>query len=263
MRDTIVTLTTDFGTSDPFVGVMKGVILRIAPRARIVDITHDIAPFDVAAGAFAISQTWSYFPKKTIHLVVVDPGVGSARRPLLVQIEGQFFVAPDNGVLSMIYSRGNHKVRHITADQFFRKPVSLTFQGRDVFSPVAAYLAIGVAPPRFGTFILDYVRLTLDQPVQTGKRTWTGVVLRVDRFGNLITNFRLDAFPSLTTRPFDIGVGFEKVSRLAGTFSEGSPGELVVVNGSSGFLEIATNQASAAQLLGCAAGSPVELTPYP
>ena len=268
MPDPIVTLTTDFGTSDHFVGVMKGVILGIAPRARIVDITHDVAPFEVTGGAFAISQAWSYFPKGTIHIVVVDPGVGSARRPLLVQTMGHYFIAPDNGVLSMVYSRmihrrETHRVRHITADRYFRKPVSRTFHGRDIFSPVAAHLATGVTPARFGKLIQDHVRLTLDQPVQTGKRTWTGAVLHVDRFGNLITNFHMDAFASVTTRPFEIDVGFEKLNRLVQMFSEGSAGELLVLIGSSGFLEVAANQASAAKLLGCGAGSPVELTLYP
>ncbi|MDQ6758622.1 MAG: SAM-dependent chlorinase/fluorinase, partial [Acidobacteriota bacterium] len=176
MPDPVITLTTDFGTSDHFVGVMKGVILGIAPQARIVDITHDIAPFGVTEGAFAISQAYAYFPKNTIHVVVVDPGVGSARRPLLVETAGHFFVAPDNGVLSMIYSRADHKVRHITCERYFRQPVSPTFHGRDIFSPVAAHLAAGTAPARFGKLVQDPVRLALDQPTQTGKRTWTGAV---------------------------------------------------------------------------------------
>ncbi len=262
MPDPIITLTTDFGTSDHFVGVMKGVILGIAPQARIVDITHEVAPFEVTQAAFAISQAYAYFPKKTIHVVVVDPGVGSARRPLLVETAGHYLIAPDNGVLSMIYNRADHKVRHITADGYFCQPVSRTFHGRDIFSPVAAHLAAGTAPARFGKLVYDHVRLALDEPTQTGKRTWTGAVLRVDRFGNLITNLHIDAFPSIATRPFEIGIGFEKLTRLAQTFSEGDPGELMVLTGSSGFLEVSANQASAAKLLGCAAGSPVELTLY-
>jgi len=260
MRDALVTLTTDFGTSDHFVGVMKGVISGIVPQARIVDITHQVQPFEIADGAFLIAQAYSHFPKKTIHVVVVDPGVGSARRPLLVEMAGQYFVAPDNGVLSMVYSRGPHKARHITNEAYFLKPVSLTFHGRDVFAPVAAHLASGVAPSRFGKTISDQVRLTLDKPVQTGKRTWTGSVLRVDRFGNLITNFHVDIFPGVTTRPFEVNVGLEKLTRLATTFADGAPGELFLVTGSSGYFEVAANQASAAKLLGCGAGSPVELT---
>ncbi len=260
MPDPIITLTTDFGTSDHFAGVMKGVILSIAPRSRIVDITHDVQPFDVTAGAFAISEAYPYFPKKTIHVVIVDPGVGSTRRPLLVEMARQYFIAPDNGVLSMIYRREQHKVRHITAEHYFRHPVSRTFHGRDIFSPVAAHLATGVPPARFGKLIQDHVRLTLDQPTQTGKRTWTGAVLRVDRFGNLITNLHIDAFPTLSARPFEMGIGFEKLTRLAQTFSDGNPGELMILVGSSGFLEVTANQVSAAKLLGCGAGSPVELT---
>src|SRR5947209_10040876 len=164
MRDALVTLTTDFGTSDHFVGVMKGVISGIVPQARIVDITHQVQPFEIADGAFLIAQAYSHFPKKTIHVVVVDPGVGSARRPLLVEMAGQYFVAPDNGVLSMVYSRAPHKARHITNEAYFLKPVSLTFHGRDVFAPVAAHLASGVAPSRFGKTISDHVRLTSDNP---------------------------------------------------------------------------------------------------
>ncbi|MDQ2947986.1 MAG: SAM-dependent chlorinase/fluorinase [Acidobacteriota bacterium] len=262
MPDPIITLTTDFGTSDHFVGAMKGVILSIAPRASIIDITHDVQAFDVTEGAFAISQAYPYFPKKTIHVVIVDPGVGSARRPLLVEMAGQYFIAPDNGVLSMVYRREKHKVRHITAERYFRQPVSPTFHGRDIFSPVGAHLAAGIPPARFGKLIQDHVRLTLDQPTQTGKRTWTGAVLRVDRFGNLITSFHIEAFAGVATRPFEIAIGFEKLTRLAQTFSDGQPGELMIVIGSSGFLEVAANQASAAKLLGCAAGSPVELTLY-
>jgi S-adenosylmethionine hydrolase len=217
----------------------------------------------VTEGAFAISQSYAYFPNKTIHVVVIDPGVGSSRRPLLVEMAGQYFIAPDNGVLSMVYSRETHKVRHITADRYFRQPVSRTFHGRDIFSPVAAHLATGVAATRFGKLIQDYVRLSLDQPVQTGKRTWTGTVLRADRFGNLITNFHIEAFPAMGAKPFEIGIGLEKLTRLAQTFSDGGLGELMVITGSSGFLEVTANQASAAKLLGCAAGSPVELTLFP
>src|SRR6202166_1927462 len=145
-----ITLTTDFGTSDHFVGTMKGVILGIAPRVRIVDITHEIAPYKVNEAAFVIAQSRRYFPKGTIHVVVVDPGVGSARRPILCEAEGQFFIAPDNGVLSMIYDSSRHKVRVLSNKKVFLKSVSKTFHGRDVFAPAAAHLSKGMAAAKFG-----------------------------------------------------------------------------------------------------------------
>ena len=241
---------------------MKGVILRIAPRATIVDISHEIEPFEVAEAAYLIAETYPYFPKKTIHVVVVDPGVGSARRPLLAEAAGQYFVAPDNGVLSMVLAREKSKVRHITNEAFFLHPVSRTFHGRDIFAPVAAHLAAGQPPARFGKLIHDHLRLASAHPVRTARRVWTGSVLKIDRFGNLITNLSVREFGDLQTHPFELQVGFEKLTRLALNFAEGEPGELLVIVGSSGYVEVAANQASAAKKLGCGAGAPVELTLY-
>jgi S-adenosylmethionine hydrolase len=262
MPKRLITLTTDFGTSDHFVGVMKGVICGIAPNALIIDISHEVQPFEVPDGAFTIAQTYRYFPKKTIHVVVVDPGVGSTRRPLLAEAAGQYFVAPDNGVLSMIFAREQCKVRHVANERYFLHPLSRTFHGRDIFVPVAAHLASGVPPAKFGKRIDDYLRLILDKPTRTGKRNWTGCILKVDRFGNLITNLHIDEFPDVRTRAFGLNAGLEVVTRLALTFTECQPGELFVLVGSSGYLEVATNQGSAAKALGCGAGSPVELTLY-
>jgi len=241
---------------------MKGVILGIAPAANIVDISHEVPAQDIPGGAFIIAQAYSWFPKKTIHVVVVDPGVGSSRRPILAEAAGQYFIAPDNGVLSMVFAREEPRVRarHITAERFFLSPLSRTFHGRDVFSPVAAHLAAGVRPASFGKLIDDYLRLAFYKPTRTGKRVWSGTVLHVDRFGNLITNFSVDDFPDVITRAFDLGIGLEKISRLALTFSEGEPGELLVLMGSSGYLEVAVNQGSAARRLGCGSGAPVQLT---
>jgi len=239
---------------------MKGVILGIAPTTEIVDITHEVQPFEVVDGAFTIAQAYRYFPKKTIHVVVVDPGVGSTRRPLLAEAGGQYFIAPDNGVLSMVAERESSKVRHITNERYFLKPVSRTFHGRDVFAPVAAHLAAGILPAKFGKPIEDYLRLTFEKPTRTGKRNWTGSILKVDRFGNLITNLQMDEFREIKTRPFALNVGLQVIGRLALTFTECAPGEIFVLEGSSGYLEVATNQGSAAKALGCSAGSPVELT---
>jgi len=258
----IIALTTDFGIDDHFVGVMKGVILGIQPAAQVIDISHGVQPYEIADGAFTIAQAYRYFPQKTIHVVVVDPGVGSARRPLLAEMAGQYFVAPDNGVLSMVFAREQPKVRHITSERYFLQPVSRTFHGRDVFSPVAAHLASGVSPAQFGKRIDDYIRASFDRPTQTGKHTWTGAILKTDHFGNLFTNFHIDQFPSVRTHAFSLNTGPQTITRLALTFSDCDPGELFVVVGSSGYLEVAASQASAAKTLGCGAGSPVELTIY-
>jgi S-adenosyl-L-methionine hydrolase (adenosine-forming) len=256
----IITLTTDFGLSDHFVGVMKGVIFGIAPAAQMIDISHGVQPFQIADGAFTIAQAYRYFPKKTIH--IVDPGVGSARRPLLAEMAGQYFIAPDNGVLSMIFAREKAKVRHITGGRYFLHPLSRTFHGRDVFSPVAAHLAAGVTPAQFGKRIEDYLRASFDKPTQTGKHSWVGTILKADHFGNLATNFHIDQFSSIRTHAFSLNAGSQTIVRLALSFSECAPGELFVVVGSSGYLEIAASQGSAATALGCSAGSPVELTIY-
>jgi S-adenosylmethionine hydrolase len=262
MLNPLITLTTDFGLTDHFVGTMKGVLYGIAPKARVVDISHEIQSYEVSDGAFVIAQAYKYYPKKTIHVIVVDPGVGSTRRPILAEMAGQYFVAPDNGVLSMIFDREKAKVRHITAEKYFLKKVSRTFHGRDIFAPVAAHLATGILPARFGQQIDDYLRLTLTKPTRTGKRVWTGVVLKMDHFGNLITNLHIDEFPNIRTRPFEFNVGLEKLNRLALTYSEGEQGELFVIVGSSGYIEVSANQASAAKKLGCGVGSPVELVLY-
>lgn len=265
MRHPVISLTTDFGTADHYVGTMKAVILGIAPGARIVDISHHVPPFEVTDGAYVIAQAARYFPRESIHVVVVDPGVGSARRPILAEAGGQFFVAPDNGVLSMIFETlppSTEKVRHITAERYFLQPLSHTFHGRDIFAPVAAHLAAGVPASRFGKCIRDHLRLDFFRPRRTGKRVWTGLVLHVDRFGNLITNFHLDEFPGVPTRPFELNIGLEKLSRLALNFADAQPGELVVIGGSSGYLEVVVNQASAAKRLSCGAGSPAELILY-
>ena len=260
MRKATITLTTDFGLSDHFVGVMKGVIRRIAPEASIIDITHELRTYDIAEAAFVVGETYRWWPAKTIHLVVVDPGVGTSRRPILMEAAGQYFIAPDNGVLTVVAQREKAKVREITSRKYLLEPVSRTFHGRDIFAPCAAHLARGVRPAQFGKLIQDYQRLALGPPTRTGKRVWTGVILKVDRFGNMITNFGVDEFSAIRTRPFEMAVGMEKVRRLALHYAESEPGELALIEGSSGYLEICANMASAARRVGCSAGAPLELT---
>lgn len=258
----LITLTTDFGTGDHFAGTMKGVILGLNPMATLVDITHEVKPYEIPEAAFVIAQAYRYFPRKTIHVVVVDPGVGTSRRPILVEAAGQYFIGPDNGVFAMVLAGEKHRVRAITAERYFLKPVSRTFHGRDIFAPAAAHLSKGLAPSKLGRLIDDYLRANFERPVRTGKRVWTGSILKVDHFGNLITNFHINDFPDLSARPFELGAGLVKIHRLALTYSESEPGELVVIVGSSGYLEVSANQTSAAKKLGCGSGAPVDLTLY-
>ncbi|HZC24813.1 MAG TPA: SAM-dependent chlorinase/fluorinase [Candidatus Binatia bacterium] len=258
----IVTLTTDFGTNDHFVGAVKGVILDIVPEAAIVDISHAVQAFDVLDGALTISQAYSYFPTGTVHMIVVDPGVGTARRPILASSDGYHFVAPDNGVLSMVYAREERiHVRHITADHYFRQPVSSTFHGRDVFAPVAAYLAKMVDSHKFGDEIEDYVRFAAPKPKPAGDNKLRGVVLKVDRFGNLITNVTPEDAPALfaPNAAFKIVVGSKEVSEIRTAYAEGAPGEVFAVLGSMGYLEIVANRTAAAQLTGAGKGSEVSI----
>jgi S-adenosyl-L-methionine hydrolase (adenosine-forming) len=260
----IITLTTDFGLNDHFVGAMKGVLLEIAPDANLVDISHAVQPFDILDGALTISQAYSYFPAGTVHMVVVDPGVGTTRRPIMLTGERHFFVAPDNGVLSLIYDREQRiSVRHITAEHYFLQPRSNTFHGRDIFSPIAGYLAKGVDIDRLGPEIQDYVRFGVPRPKPVDERTLRGVVLKVDRFGNLVTNITPTDIPKLfesNRPPFKITVGNKgTVTKICSNYAEGGPGEAFGILGSMGFLEIATNRGSAYQLLGAGKGSEVNV----
>jgi len=259
----IVTLTTDFGLNDHFVGTMKGVILKIVPNAEIVDICHSVQAFDILDGALALAQAYFYFPPRTVHLVVVDPGVGSARRPIIANSEEQNFVAPDNGVLSLMYALEERlSVRHVTSEHYFLQPLSNTFHGRDIFAPVAAYLAKGVDHEKFGEEITDFVRFNAPRPKPTDANTIRGVVLRVDRFGNLITNFAPQDAPALFQQmppAFKIIVGKREISVMRSNYAEGAPGEVFGILGSMGYLEIVANRSSAAQLVGSGKGTEVQL----
>jgi S-adenosylmethionine hydrolase len=258
----IITLTTDFGTNDHFVGAVKGVILDIVPEAAIVDISHAVQAFDVLDGAIAISQAYSYFPSGTIHMVVVDPGVGTARRPIIASSDGYHFVAPDNGVLSMVYAKEERiHVRHIASDHYFRQPVSNTFHARDIFAPVVAYLAKLVDAQKFGDEITDYVKFAAPRPKATGENRLRAVVLKVDRFGNLITNLTPEDAPAVFSgqSPFKIVVGSKEITDMRTAYAEGAPGEVFGILGSMGYLEIVANRAAAAQLTGAGKGSEVSI----
>jgi S-adenosylmethionine hydrolase len=263
LANAIITLTTDYGTNDHLVGTLKGVILKINPYATIVDITHNILPFDLLDGALAIGSAYSHFPPKTIHVVVVDPGVGTERRPLLVSAQNQYFVAPDNGVLSVIFERETASlvVRHANVQHYYLTPLSNTFHGRDIFAPVASWLSKGWQTPSMGDEISDYKRFSIPRP-KDADGTLKGVVMRTDAFGNLMTNFRSDDLPesALDGGSIQLQVGPHQVSRLVDTFARGNNGEPVAYLGSSGYLEIAVNKANAARALNLGRGAPVILT---
>ncbi|HSE15548.1 MAG TPA: SAM-dependent chlorinase/fluorinase [Pyrinomonadaceae bacterium] len=243
----VITLLTDFGTADYFVGAVKGAVLSINPGAVIVDITHEIPPQDIAAGAFTLLAAYKTFPLGTIHVAVVDPGVGSTRRPIIVSANEQFFVGPDNGLFSYIYDREpSHKTFHLTADRFFRPSVSTTFHGRDIFAPVAAALSNGVAPEEFGQLIEDEVRLpSLETPLR---------IIHIDRFGNCVTNIPRDVMPR------EIVVNGKTISEFRQFYGDGDDQSLFAIWGSAGFLEISVNSGSAAKLLGVKVGSRIAIT---
>ncbi len=260
----MITLTTDFGLTEHYVGAMKGVIYSINPTAQLVEITNAVQSFDVLDGALAISQAYSYFPKDTVHVVVVDPGVGGPRRPIIANIGQYLFVAPDNGVLSLVYEREERvTVRHITSEYYFHHPVSNTFHGRDVFAPVAAYLSKGVDASKFGEEISDFVRFAAPRPKATAANAWKGIVLKTDKFGNLITNITPKDIPQIfdgTANSFKIAVGKAEVTTLRTSYAESAPGELFAILGSTGFLEISTNKGAASRVAGADKGSEISIS---
>jgi S-adenosyl-L-methionine hydrolase (adenosine-forming) len=260
----MITLTTDFGLTEHYVGAMKGVIYSINPTVQLVDITNAVQSFDILDGALAIAQAYSYFPKDTVHIVVVDPGVGGTRRPIIATVGQYFFVAPDNGVLSLVYEREERvSVRQITSEHYFHHPVSNTFHGRDIFAPVAAYLSKGVDSSKFGDEISDYVRFAAPKPKSTAANAWKGIVLKTDKFGNLITNISPKDIPQIfdgSSSGFKITLGKAEITRLCTSYTEGAPGELFAILGSAGFLEISSNKGAASRLAGAEKGSEVGVT---
>jgi S-adenosyl-L-methionine hydrolase (adenosine-forming) len=260
LADPIITLTTDFGTSDHLVGSMKGVILNINPAARIVDLNHSVVPYDILDGALSLANSYKFFPPRTVHVIIVDPGVGTERRPILVTGEKHFFVAPDNGVLSMIYEREPCTVRHITAEHYFLNPISPTFHGRDIFAPTAAWLSKTYQTEAFGEAITDFVRFTMPKAKTTGQAV-KGVVLRVDAFGNLMTNLTAEDLPggALGEGAIKLAVNGKPVVKFARTFASGNPAEPIAMLGSAGYIEIAVNRGSAARTLGVNRGAEVTL----
>jgi S-adenosylmethionine hydrolase len=253
----IITLLTDFGTTDPFVGIMKGVILQINPQADIVDISHGIDPQDVVRAAHEVAYYYRYFPEDTVHIVVVDPGVGSDRAILAMRSRAQTLLAPDNGALSLVLQ--DHPVQElirVTNERFFRHPVSRTFHGRDIFAPVAAHLSVGLPFAELGQSVSpgEAVVLTVPKPRQTKDGSLLGSILSVDRFGNLITDVDPDAarrfFPDTDPKNLVFIIGEQVITGVAETYDAGDPGQPLVLIGSRGCFEICVNRGSAAGLLG-------------
>lgn len=254
----LITLTTDFGLADSYVGAMKGVILGIDSTATIVDISHDIAPQDVQEAAYVIYTAYPYFPPDTIHVVVVDPGVGSRRRVIALRAAQACFVAPDNGVLSYVLAReGMKEAVSLTHSRYHRPTVSHTFHGRDIFAPVAAHLARGVPLAELGEPLAEIVTFSLPQPQVLPDGEVIGHVLHVDRFGNLILDVREGDF--ILGEGLVLEVAGRHIRGLRRTFTDVPAGELVAYVGSSGHLEIALREGNAAQSLGMERGDKILL----
>lgn len=262
----MITLITDFGTTDPYVGIMKGVILSENPSTSIIDITHEISPQDVAGAAYCIYSAYRFFPVGSIHVVVVDPGVGSSRSILAVSMGGHYFLAPDNGVLGLILSTGIVDfITTVENEEYFLNPVSRTFHGRDIFAPVAAHLSKGLAIDRLGIEIQKEQTLCVDLPMpykaQSGELV--GEVIHVDRFGNLITNidhlFIRKTFDIVNNRDLEIVIGGHQISGLSACYQDTEPQSLLAITGSMGFLEISINCGNASEFCGAARGSIISI----
>jgi S-adenosyl-L-methionine hydrolase (adenosine-forming) len=247
----VITLSSDFGWDDPYVGIMKGVILGINPRATLVDITHGLSPDRLLEAACKLGAAVDYFPKGTIHLAVVDPGVGGARRPIAVQTPKQLWVGPDNGIFTRIFQTyPTSQVFHLTDPKYFLRPISNTFHGRDIFAPTAAQLSRGLTPAALGKLISDPVLLALPEPVFQ-KDSLDGQVLYADHFGNLITNLRREVINHyFQRREITVRIGRQVFRKVKESYGQQEPGKLLALFGSSGFLEIACNLGSAAEVLG-------------
>ncbi|MFP7753960.1 S-adenosyl-l-methionine hydroxide adenosyltransferase family protein [Thermodesulfobacteriota bacterium B35] len=256
----LITLTTDFGLQDPYVGQMKGAILKRNVTARIIDLTHGIPPHDVLTAALTLRTSYSYFPDGTIHLVVVDPGVGSQRSILAATGDGHLFIAPDNGILSLLAADNRLKhVHRVENRTLFPSEVSCTFHGRDIMAPVAAALAAGMPLNRVGPEVsfADCERLDLPRP-RISAQGIEGQVLHIDRFGNVRTTITTALLSRFQPGSFAcIEIGGERINTIATTYSQCPPGDLIAVIDSSGYLEIAVNKGSAAEVTGCGPGDPV------
>jgi hypothetical protein len=256
----LITLLSDFGARDEYAACLKGVILGLYPRAALVDLTHEVPPGDIPAGAFVLAAAAPYFPPGTIHLAVVDPGVGTSRRALAARGRGQFWVGPDNGLFHLAFAgRRDIEIVSLEDPAYFLPRVSATFHGRDIFAPVAAHLSLGMDLKRLGPGLTDPVRLPWPEPVFTPELI-KGEIIHVDRFGNLVSNITVEAFRSwLRGDDFRLHAGPVVLTRLLRTYGEAAPGEVLALVGSQGCLELACARGSAAERLGAGLSLPVEI----
>jgi len=263
----IITLTTDFGTADHYVSSVKAAILSVTSYVQIVDVTHEIPAHDIVAAAFTVRDAYRIFPPRSIHVVVVDPGVGTARKPIVVSCDNHYFVGPDNGVFSQVYDLDpNHKVYEVAASHYMRENPSPTFHGRDIFAPSAAQLARGIGIENFGDAVAEPVKIDVPRPKVTAEGMIRAIVLHVDRFGNLVTNVTQPALENLMQK-----LGKSKIrgagkaapaAELRETYGEAPEGSSFLLFNSSGYLEIAANKARAADALGLGTGDQAELELY-
>ena len=255
----LITLTTDFGVQDHYVGVLKAVILSIAPEMRMIDISHEIPPQDIMAGAWVVRNSAMLFPPNSVHLVVVDPGVGTSRKPIAMQIEDQFFVGPDNGIFSLIADQYKHHAVELTNSNFWRPNPSKTFHGRDIFAPVAAHLANGTDIHKLGKPLesLETYRWAVPISDKDGVQGW---IVHIDRFGNLVTNIPEEMIDETGEGAnIKIYVGNTILDRLVETFGDVTEGEPAAYIGSSGMLEIAINKGDAHEMLGVEKGAQISI----
>ncbi len=260
----LITLTTDYGVRDSFTASIKGVVLKVNPQAQFVDISHEIAPQDIWEAAFTLRSAHAYFPKGTIHLAVVDPGVGGGRRPIIVVTESYYFVGPDNGLFSLVYQDAERiRVHHITSTHYFQPSPGPTFHGRDIFAPVVGWLSKGIPSGNFGDEITDYMKLNVPMP----KKTQNGIdghVVHIDRFGNVITNITFKEVRALLpegegTVAVTVTVGTKEIKGLKRFYAEATPGEAGAIINSSGFLELFVYKQNARTALSVKRGDAVRL----
>ncbi len=256
-KQRVIALLTDFGLKDPYVGVMKAVIAGINPKVQIIDISHNIPPQDILEGAFVLYTSYKYFPKDTIFVTVVDPGVGTRRRIVCVKTKRHTFLAPDNELLSLVLNKEKAFLTvEVTNSKYFLPEVSSTFHGRDIFAPVAAHLSKGLKPTKLGRRIDDLHLFSLPGPVTVESGVLEGEVIHIDRFGNLITNIDR-AWAEALTHVKSITIKDKKIPRISSTYQDGQIGELLALFGSSGYLEISVNMGSSREVLGCTRGDKV------
>ena len=261
MQRGLIALTTDFGDADGFVGVMKGVIAGIAPEAHVIDLCHGVSRGDIRHGAFVLLCAVGHFPDGTIHVGVVDPGVGTDRRAICVCAGSQVLIGPDNGLLSWAARRlGGARTYHVTRSDLFADEVSSTFHGRDVFAPVAAHLAMGVRPDQLGPEVTDVVELPFPEVETSASGDIVGEVIHVDRFGNLITNIQGERLAARNRVSLTVRAGGQVIRGLSETYGSKAVGELGALIGSSGYLEVAVNGGSAGVTTGLAVGDRVRIS---